>query len=127
MAKIILLIGAILIAWSTGATAQARLAIGHCLSDLRTLCPEIQPGQNRLRICLREHIRDVSFPCLLTLARFAEVRGYRKECGAHLQQQCASIPRGGGEFASCLKYAVAGLSDSCKDALARAVRRARAR
>ena len=66
MVKIVLMIGAILMVWSSNATAQERLAVGHCLADLRRLCPGVQPGNNRLRACMREHIRDVSFPCLKT-------------------------------------------------------------
>jgi hypothetical protein len=125
MVKIILMIAAILVWCSSNATAQRRLAVGHCIADLGKLCPGIQPGNNRLRACMREHIRDVSFPCLVTLAKFADVRRFRKECGAHLRQQCASVERGGGQFAACLRSAVARLSDTCKDALARAVRRGR--
>ena len=125
MMKTILMIGAILMLWPSNATAQERLAVGHCVADLRKLCPGIPPGNNNLRTCMREHIRDVSFPCLVTLAKFAEVRGSLKECSAHLQQQCASVDRGGGQFGTCLKSAVSSLSDTCKDALARAVRRAR--
>ena len=122
--KIILMIGTILIWWSSNAMAQERL-VGHCIADLRNLCPGIPPGNNALRACMREHIRDVSFPCLVTLAKFAEVRGSHKECSAHLRQQCAGVERGGGQFAACLRSAAASLSDTCKDALARAVRRAR--
>ena len=126
MMRIILTIGAILMLWSSNATAQERLAVGHCVADLRRLCPGITPGNNRLRACMREHIRDVSFPCLVTLAKFAEVRrSLNEECSAHLQQQCASVERGRGRFGACLRSAVASLSDTCKDALARAVRRAR--
>jgi hypothetical protein len=127
--KINLVIGAILMLWSSNATAQERLqerlAVGYCVGDLRKLCPGVQPGNNRLRGCMREHIRDVSFPCLVTLAKFAEVRRSLKECSAHLHQQCASVERAEGQFGACLKSAVASLSDTCKDALARAVRRAR--
>ena len=65
------------------------------------------------------------FPCLVTLAKFAEVRRRFEECSAHLQQQCGSVERGGGQFGACLRSAVASLRDTCKDALARAVRRAR--
>jgi hypothetical protein len=124
MVKIILMIGAILILWSPNATAQQRLVsgVGHCVADLRKLCPGVPPGNNNLRTCLREHIHDVSFPCLLTLAKFAEVRRFREECGAHLQQQCGSVERAGGQFGACLRSAVASLSDDCKYALARAVR-----
>ena len=125
VAKIVLVIGSILMMWSSNATAQERLAVGHCVADLRKLCPGIPPGNNNLRVCMREHIRDVSFPCLVTLAKFAEVRRRLQECSAHLQQQCASVERGGGQFGACLRSAVASLSDTCKDALARAVRRAR--
>jgi hypothetical protein len=123
--KIILMIGAILMFWSSNATAQEGIAIGHCVADLRSLCPGVPPGYNNLRACMREHIRDVSYPCLVTLAKFAEVRRSLKECSAHLHQQCASVERAGGQFAVCLKSAVASLSDTCKDALAGAVRRAR--
>ena len=125
MVKIILMIGTIFMLWPSNAMAQQRLAVGHCVADLRNLCPGIPPGNNNLRACMREHIRDVSFPCLVTLAKFAEVRRFRAECGAHVYQQCASVERTGGQFAACLRSAVASLSDTCKDALARAVRRTR--
>jgi len=125
MSKIILIIGAISMLWSSNATAQGRLAVGHCLADLRTLCPGVPPGKDRLRACMRDHIHDVSEPCLVTLAKFAEIRRFQPECGVHLRQQCASVERGGGLFAACLRSAVASLSDTCKDALARAVRGAR--
>ena len=125
MVKIVLMIGAILMVWSSNATAQERLAVGRCLADLRKLCPGIQPGNNRLRACMREHIRDVSFPCLVTLAKFTEVRrSLNEECSAHIRQQCAGVERAGGQFGACLRSAAASLSDTCKDALARAVRRA---
>ena len=128
MVKIILMIGALVMLWSSNAMAQERLAVGHCVADLRRLCPGIPPGNNNLRACMREHIRDVSFQCLVMLAKFAEVRRSLKgECSAHLQQQCASVERGGGKFGACLRSAVASLSDTCKDTLARAVRRARSR
>ena len=126
--RFILMIGAILMLWSSIATAQERLAVGHCVADLRRLCPGVQPGNNRLRACMREHIRDVSFPCLMTLAKFAEVRrSLSEECSAHIRQHCAGVERGGGRLGACLRSAVASLSDTCKDALARAVRRARSR
>ena len=129
MVKIILMIGAILMLWSSNATAQEtlrQLRIGHCVADLEKLCPGVPPGANNLRACMRKHIRDVSFPCLVALAKFAEVRGSLKgECSAHLRQQCASAERRGGQFGACLRSAVASLSDTCKDALARAVPRAR--
>jgi hypothetical protein len=64
--KIILLIAAVLMLWASNATAQGRLAVGSCVADLRNLCPDIPPGNNNLRACMREHIPDVSSPCLFT-------------------------------------------------------------
>jgi hypothetical protein len=129
--KIILMIGAVLMLWSSNATAQETLRqwrVGHCVADLKRLCPDVPPGNNRLRTCMRENIRDVSFPCLVALAKFAEVRRSLKgECSAHLQQQCGNVERRGEQFGACLRSAVASLSDTCKDALARAVSRARSR
>jgi hypothetical protein len=123
--KIIMMIGAVLVLWSSSATAQGRLAVGPCGADLRKLCAGIEPGNNRLRACMREHIRDVSDQCLVQLAKFAEVRGLRQDCSAHIRQRCRGVPRAGGRFEACLRSAVVSLSDTCKDALARAVRRAR--
>ena len=123
MMKIILMIGAILMLWSSNATAQGRLTGAPCVPDLDRLCPGIQPGNDRLRTCMREHVRDVSFQCLERLAKYAEVRGHRSDCGAHLRKQCASVER--GQFGACLRSAVASLSDTCKDDLVRAVRRAK--
>ena len=120
--KIILMIGAILMLWSSNEMPQERLAVGHCTADLRKLCPGIPPGNNALRACMRERIRHVSLPCLVTLAKFAEIRRSHKECGVHLRQQCANVERGEGRLGACLRSAVASLSDTCKDALARAVR-----
>ena len=127
MVKIILTIGGILMLWSSNATAQERFVGGQCREDLQKLCPGIPPGNNNLRNCMREHIREVSLPCLERLAKFAEVRGSHGECNAHVRQQCASAKREGGEFEACLKSAVEGLSNTCKEAIVRAVRRVRSR
>ena len=126
MVKIILMISGILMLWSLNATAQERLAVGCCVADFRKLCPGVPPGNDNFRTCMREHIHAVSFPCLVTLAKFAEVRGSLPECSAQLQQQCAAV-RGQGQFADCLRSAVASLSYTCKDTLAHAVRQARSR
>ena len=127
MVKIILMIAAVLMVGSSNATAQEerlrQYRVGHCVADLKKLCPGVVPGSDRLRACMREHIHDVSFPCLVALAKFAEVRGSLKgECSAHLQQQCGNVERRGGKFGDCLRSAVASLSDTCKDALTGAVR-----
>jgi hypothetical protein len=105
--------------------ARQKLAVGACVTDIRNLCPGIQPGNNRLRECMRGRIQDLSDPCLATIAKFAEVRKTHRECRAQLDQQCGNVKRGDGRFGDCLRSAVASLSDTCKDALTRAVSRVR--
>jgi hypothetical protein len=120
MGKIILTISVILMLWSSSATAQEKFSGAPCLPDLRKFCPGIQPGNDRLRACLRAHLGEASDPCLVRLAKFAEVRGSRIDCGDHVRQQCGSVERGGPQFGACVRSAIASLSDSCKDALSRA-------
>jgi len=122
MTKIIPMIIASLMLWSSSVTAQEALAVGACAASVRALCSGIQPGNNRIRACVREHIRDLSDPCLLSLAKLAEVD---QACREHLNQACASVETGGGRLEACLKSAVATLSEACKDALVGAVPGAR--
>ena len=78
MTKVILVIGAVLVLWSSSATARQKLAVGACVTDIRNLCPGVQPGNDRLRECMRGRIQELSHPCLVTLAKFAEVRKLSK-------------------------------------------------
>jgi len=124
--RIILPIGTILALWTSGATAQ-KLDVGPCIADFRKLCLGIEPGDGRLLACMREHVHEVSTPCLVTLAKFTEVDEFDKECSASIKQRCASVERQEEQFAVCLKSAVASLSDTCKGQLARAVHGASSR
>ena len=83
MVKIMLMTGVILVLWSASATPQLRSEVEHCVTDLGKLCPAVQPGSGRLEGCLREHIHEVSNPCLLALAKLGEVREFNDECRGH--------------------------------------------
>ena len=125
MVRIILVIVAMLMLVPASATAQQGGAISACAADMRKLCPNVQPGEDRVRDCLGENLYDASYLCVEALAKFAEVDEARTDCRAHLQQQCGSIQRVGGELEACMKSAILSLSDSCRSALARAAHRAR--
>ena len=45
---------------SRQAMADAQKA---CASDIKTLCPDVQPGGGRILACLKEHKESVSDPC----------------------------------------------------------------
>ena len=123
--KIILMIGAILMLWSSNATAQERLAVGACAADAKSLCSGIVgTGLEPVRGCFRDHIKEVSGVCLLSLAKLLEAE-VDPACGAHIDQQCANVKIGEGRLEACLRTAVDTLSASCKDAIVRAVPGAR--
>lgn len=121
--KFIPMVGVLLVVCASSATAQKKLEVGHCVADLKRLCAGIEPGNDRLQACMEEHLHDVSTPCLVTLSKLDEVREFDKECSEHLKQQCGTVES--GQVGACLKSAVASLSHTCKDELARAVHGAR--
>jgi len=116
-------IGAAVMLWSPNATAQDTLAVGACMADAKSLCPGVGgAGLEPLRGCFRDHVKEVSGACLLSLAKLLEVDA---ECRAHVKQQCDNVQSGEGRLEACLRTAVETLSDSCKDAIVRAVPGAR--
>ena len=123
MIRIIVITGAVLILWSPNVTAQETLAVGPCMADAKSLCAgRTGTGIEPLRGCLRDHLKEISDACILSLAKLNEVD---PACKAHLRQQCANVKIGEGRLEACLKTAADSLSDDCKNALARAVPGAR--
>jgi len=123
MIRIFVIAGAALMLWSPNVTAQETLAVRSCMADAKSLCPGTTgTGIEPLRGCFRDHLKEVSDACVLSLAKLAEVD---PACLAHLRQQCENVEIGEGRLEACLKTAADGLSDGCKDALARAVPGAR--
>lgn len=122
MAKIILMICAAFLLWTSSAEAQK--AVGPCTADELKLCAGVPPRRDSLRACFRAHIHELSDACLLSLARLSAVD---KTCRARLRRECASVEPGQGRLESCIRSAAAKLDDYCKTALARAIPGARAR
>jgi len=42
-----------------------------CASDIKTLCAGIQPGEGRIKACIKSHIAEVSDPCRDAMLRAA--------------------------------------------------------
>jgi len=123
MIRIIVITGAGLALWPPNVTAQETLAVRSCIADAKSLCPGTAgTGIEPLRGCFRDHLKEVSDACVLSLAKLAEVD---PACLAHLRQQCENVEIGEGRLEACLKTAADSLSDGCKDALVRAVPGAR--
>ena len=101
----------------SGSAAMAQQAGKPCAGDIKTLCAGIQPGEGRLKACIKSHLAELSETCndrVLTV----EVTG--KACKADVAKLCAGVVPGTGGLRTCIKSHIAELSDPCKDAMSRA-------
>ena len=98
----------------SGSVAVAQQAGKPCAGDIKTLCAGIQPGEGRLKACIKSHLTELSQSCedrVLTVA----VTG--KLCKSDITKLCAGIPSGTGGVRACVKSHMAEVSDPCKDAM----------
>jgi hypothetical protein len=89
-----------------------------CASDIKKLCAGIQPGEGRIKDCIKSHLTDLSPTCedrVLTVA----VTG--KVCKTDVTNLCAGIVPGSGGIRACIKTHMAEVSDSCKNAMSQTV------
>jgi len=100
----------------SGSVAFAQQADKPCAGDIKTLCAGIQPGEGRIKACIKSHLTALSPGCedrLLTVA----VTG--KACKEDVTKLCAGIVPGTGGIRACIKSHIAEVSDPCKDAMSR--------
>ena len=98
----------------SGSVAVAQQAGKPCAGDIKTLCAGIQPGEGRIKACIKSHLTDLSPTCedrVLTVA----VAG--KVCKTDVTKLCAGIVPGTGGIRACIKSHMAEVSDPCKDAM----------
>jgi hypothetical protein len=106
----LVILAALLLSGSGAAAQQA------CASDVKKLCAGIQPGEGRIKACMKSHLGELSPECqdrVLTVA----VTG--KLCKADVDKLCAGIVPGTGGIRTCIKSHIAELSDACRDAMSR--------
>jgi hypothetical protein len=98
----------------SGSVALAQQTTNPCASDIKTLCAGIQPGEGRIKGCIKSHLTDLSPTCedrVLTVA----VTG--KLCKTDVAKLCAGIVPGAGGIRACIKSHMPEVSDSCKNAM----------
>jgi hypothetical protein len=94
--------------------AVAQQAGRPCAGDIKTLCAGIQPGEGRIKACVKSHLTNLSPTCqdrVLTVA----VTG--KVCKTDVTKLCAGIVPGTGGIRACIKSHMAEVSDACRDAM----------
>jgi hypothetical protein len=111
--KSALAIGAALLLFGSNAVAQS--GARACVTDIKSLCADVKPGEGRIAGCVKDHMKDLSEPCRNLLARAAAAR---RACTADVKQHCAEAQRY-TEKISCLKSALLNLSDDCKSAISK--------
>jgi hypothetical protein len=106
----LVILGALLTSGS-GAMAQSG---SPCAGDVKKLCAGIQPGEGRIKACMKSHLGDLSQSCedrLLTIAITGKV------CKGDVAKLCAGVVPGTGGLRACIKSHMVEVSDPCKDAM----------
>jgi hypothetical protein len=116
MLKNVLAVGAIVLLSATSSIAQSTVA-KECAADIKAQCAGVQPGEGRIRTCIKSHVSELSAPCQAVLAKAA---AFRKVCGADVKKICADVKPGSGRILACMKSHLADVSEPCKDAMTQA-------
>jgi Cysteine rich repeat len=83
-----------------------------CVSDVKTQCPGVKPGEGRIRECIKTHLKDLSEPCQTVVLKAVKV----KECATDVKQDCAD--KSGAALMACMKTHLADASGPCQEVLA---------
>jgi hypothetical protein len=96
------------------AVAQSAAVRQSCGAEIQQYCGGVQPGEGRLRGCVKEHFAAFSEPCKQALLSSVAVV---KVCKADVQRTCRDVEPGGGRIQACMKDHFAEYSDACKQAI----------
>src|SRR5688572_23959954 len=113
MWRIVLIIGVVLSLSASGATAQKLSMEQACRADIKAKCGGVQPGDNRIRICIKENIKTLSAPCQ---ARLTKISLIWDVCKSSIEKVCEGVEPGGDWLRACVRRNLAELSEPCKDA-----------
>lgn len=117
MLKTVFAISAIVLLSATSTMAQQRAVAKECAADVKSQCAGVQPGEGRIRACIKSHFKDLSEPCQAVLVKAAAVG---KACGGDIKKICADVKPGGSRIEACMKSHLAEVSEPCKDAMTQA-------
>jgi hypothetical protein len=109
-----LTVASVLLMAPVGAMAQGAAVRQACGPEIQQHCAGVEPGEGRLRACVKEHFAAFSEPCKQAmLSSVAVVRA----CKADVQRTCPDIQPGGGRIQACMKDHFAEYTEPCKQAI----------
>ncbi len=107
-------VASVLLMAPVGAMAQGTALRQACGSEIEQHCAGVQPGEGRLRACIKENFAAFSEPCKQAmLSSVAVVRA----CKADVQRTCPGVQPGGGRIQACMKDHFVEYSEPCKQAI----------
>jgi hypothetical protein len=105
---------AVLLLAPAGAMAQGAVVRQACGTEIEQHCSGIEPGEGRLRDCVKENFAAFSETCKRAmLSSVAVVRA----CKADVQRTCPDTQPGGGRIQACMKDHFTEYSEKCKQAI----------
>jgi hypothetical protein len=97
-----------------GAMTQQSAVHQACAVEIERHCAGVQPGDGRIRACVKEHFTEFSEPCKQALLSSVAVV---KACKADVHHTCAGVQPGSGRIQACMKDHFAEYSEPCKQAI----------
>lgn len=114
--------------WLAVAGAVPAAETYPCRADVERFCPDVQPGEGRVRACVRSHLPRLSSACRAHLELPARrLRGENAPrmvlaCKEDLETLCRNVPVGDGRWRRCLDDHADRLSGPCRELLGLAQR-----
>jgi len=108
------LIALIFLLAPANAMAQQAAVRHACGAEIEQHCGGVQPGDGKIRTCVKEHFAAFSEPCKQALLSSVAVV---KACKADVQRTCAGVQPGGGRIQACMKEHFAEYSEPCKQSI----------
>jgi hypothetical protein len=109
-----LTIASLLLVAPVGAMAQGTAVRQACGPELQQHCAGVEPGEGRLRDCVKDHFAAFSDKCKQALLTSVAVV---RACKPDVQRTCPDIQPGAGHIQACMKDHFAEYSDRCKQAI----------
>ena len=116
MLKTFFAVSVVTLLTTTSGMAQSA-GMKACGGDVKSLCAGVQPGDGRVKACIKSHFSDVSAACQTVLLKAAAIS---KACSTDVKKVCADVKPGGGRIEACMKSHLSEISDPCKDAVSQA-------